>query len=437
MPQTSKKRQAPQYNPYVFSPPKYLMTTQKTTAITHVCIQCNRTLPEKQFLRMPTAAAILRKHERLLLKGLDVSASDVLEYTPQEREAAARAARDWRRDNPGRSNDDNPHVLCNYRAIGGRKEVGNTCLDCRPQAPFAGDLRTRVGRAHALHSGALAPTVLESRRHIEQYLAKHCKPRAPMGTAVVRNNAVAELLSCVSAELRSVRSKIYYVRKSPDRNEDRLWYALNAYRGFVREAARFLQQDMGSLPALVWQAVHRRGTGVLSDEWVLPTIALACAPIAVGKPSAALRAKPTAGVMPDKALTLHRRLREAVLAYDRYMETGPFYPAKLPYLALRSTQDVGIRGIASLVQQSLREEGPSHDNESAPDSVKKYDRVLDVEDGVYKKVVAQGITRNGVPRLRKLLELEKDRVFLLKAFLQESTGKPTSVRPEGYTEFDD
>lgn len=409
--------------------------------ITLVCAQCKRVLPEAQFLRRTTAAALIRKHQALKAKGLDTSLSEVIEHTPAEREAAAQEAREWRLKNPGRKDADNPHVLCDYRFIGGRKEVGRTCLECRPAAPFEGDIHTTAGREIAINSGALAPTVLASRQIVEQALAKEREGVVKrQGTAALKDRVLSALRDAVSDELRSVRSKRHYLRKHPERATPLLEVALREYRAFVREVDRYLRYDMQILPGLVLQAASRQGVEVVSAEWVLPTLAMACAPLNMDKATVALKAPPARKRLPDNAAALHQRLGAALQACRAYQAQAPFYAAKFPYLGLLEPQDTGIKGIAQLVQQAIAAWGVAAKNEELDDKFKKYDRVLDPVLGTYTKQPVQGFTRRGVPRVRALLELEQDRVFLLQEMLRKSKGAPAGTvlcTPEGYTEFDD
>lgn len=396
------------------------MPSPKQSKFSHTCVKCKRTLPESEFMRMPTAAQLLRRHQDATSKGLDPSRSDVLEFSQAELADALAKSREFNRvphtkkvhGNTSRDkkpvaqkhlplDQRDPHALCHYKGFGGRKEVSNTCLECRPQAPFAGDLSTSAGRAFARTSGALAPTILQSELIIEAFQKKHKEMFGKEHAVTKMRREVVEVLAqAISNELRSVRNKVYYAQRGTKGTEPELLAVLFAYRSFVQALLRFVQGDLKVLPGVMWQAVKRKGLEQVTPEWVLPL--------------AALSSRDELYCLIEGPLVTAAHLHQQTA-----LSTG--IALKLPYLALGSSQEAAILGMLRVVHDALRADGLSPDR----DAVLKHQRGGD-------EFLGSVPSRQWVPRLELVVQQERQRVESFERALYRSLSKgPIVPEPDG------
>lgn len=402
------------------------MTTLKEPLFFHTCKLCDRLLPEKNFMRMPTAARYVRKHEVLRSKNLDVSMSDVLEFTPEERAAAHEKSLVWAAKHSKKTTDpENPHALCTYKAISGRKEVSKTCLECKPQEPFHGDLSTTTGRVDAIMRGSLAPTLFESQKLARALWEKQRGPRAATGHAPLKKAIRKRLLALTSAELRSVRSKLYYLTQRPERATPELQNLLALYRSLVQAVHVYVRKGMPTIPALVWQLIVRTDLGNLSASMVLPTVALAMVQppeVVTGTALEGLNRKQVNALRKAVADRNQQRhdLKDVVLtawvdaqrADTAYRALNLMHAASLPYLSIGMSQADPLREMGAALNKVLHTTSPhAVDNESAPKDSQKYDRVFNTTTKLYEDKLAIGVVKEGIPRQRMTIEAELQRAY--------------------------
>lgn len=356
------------------------------------CRRCGELKPLRRFERRLTAAQAIFNHERRRAAGTLGEDPDVLEFTDEDRAWAAE-------QNP-------PLTLTRYKVIRGAVVASRTCLDCRPQAPFEGDVSTPDGRLNAIHSGALAPTVERSTVLVDAKRAAMRadtldKARSTRAFVVTRKRLLTRLRKLVALELRSARNKIYYFERSAaaraanskkrffgdgrkisearraveakPAQDAALEKALRRYLTLV-QAVHQLIVETPHLPAVAWQLAMQYQEDRIDAKDIVPLVAM------------------TFGT--DEYDAVVGPLRRACYAYDDFIALAPKAPPKLPWLALADVQDNGIALLHDCMERFVKEARSEHDWAAALE-----------DDPTLAK---------GIPKLGKLLAREQKRIAALR-----------------------
>lgn len=321
--------------------------------------------------RIRTAAQAVKRYEAQLLAGERSEDPDVVEWSEQE---LAQAAADG-------------VELGRYKRIYPRKYQSKVCLDCKPQAPFEGDLSTPQGRLNAERLGVLGSNRADAREFLAKKMErdrKATKARIANSTPMARKRRLllSALRVVVAKETRSARDKTRYAVTRNNVQIPHLLECVHAYEHLLRHIHGFLFTDMGPVPAPVWQLALRVPAKDLNPQTLLlPLLAMSIEDLSFQPVSEALA--------------------QLQVNYERYLGQNPPNAVRFPLLALVDSQAESIEGVFNRLFEHVLLDG----------------QVRGVK-GALLRGARDDVVEHGVPHLEKTLLREAERVKAMRKLIR-------------------